>query len=105
MPIPPVMTGMVLLSRHSLCKLSPPLGIIRSIKSFRRSISRMRARSGSLTNWTASTGSPWPRMASCTTRNSAWLLLRLSLPPRSIAPLPLLIASAAMSMVTLGRLS
>ena len=63
------------------------------------------ARSVVSTSCTASAGSPASISASRTMPASRRLLSIASEPPRRIAALPLLIVSAAASIVTFGRLS
>ena len=83
----------------------PPRGMIRSTNSgivIRRPTA---ARSVVATSCTASGGRPASLSAACTSLANARLLWMASEPPRRIAALPLLMASDAASIVTLGRLS
>ena len=56
--MPPVMTGIVLCSRHKRCKPAPPRGMIMSTYWSRRSSSVTSARSGSAMYCTAAPGRP-----------------------------------------------
>ena len=83
----------------------PPRGMITSTASFDPIRKPTAARSVVCTSCTASGGRPASASAACTTFHSARLEWIASEPPRRIAALPLLIASEAASIVTLGRLS
>ncbi len=86
-------------------RLLPPRGMITSTYSG-IAISRPTAsRSVVCTSCTASAGRPACTNACCTSRASALFDSIASEPPRRMAALPLLMASEAASMVTLGRLS
>ena len=103
--MPPVIAGTVALSRTYLMSPSLPRGMKRSRYSFSLIICSTTARSVSVTNCTASGVTPAASNPSFTSPASAALEWMASLPPRSTAALPDFKQSAAMSVVTLGRLS
>ena len=86
-------------------RLLPPRGMITSTDSGMAIRRPTAARSVVTTSCTAAGGRPASASAACTQRHSARLECSASEPPRRMQALPLLIASEAASMVTLGRLS
>ena len=99
------MTGTLASALMRSIRPLPPRGMITSTYSGMVIRQPTAARSVVGTSCTASRGRPASCSAACTSCISAWLLCRASLPPRRMAALPLLMASDAASMVTLGRLS
>jgi len=83
----------------------PPRGMMTSQYSGIAIRRPTAARSVVSTSCTACGGSPASASAACTSRASARLERIASEPPRRMQALPLLIASDAASIVTLGRLS
>ena len=83
----------------------PPRGMITSTYCGIVINAPTAARSVVRTSCTASAGKPASTSDACTKVHSARLLFSASEPPRRIAALPLLMASDAASIVTLGRLS
>ena len=104
-PMPPVIAGIAASAATRRTSSAPPRGTTRSMYSFMASISPTRLLSVESTNWTASTGAPDASIPSLTTDARTELEASASLPPFSITALPDLKQSAAMSTVTLGRLS
>ena len=100
-----MITGTLASALMRAIRLLPPRGMITSTNSGIAIRRPTAARSVVATSCTASGGRPASSSASCTTCASARLLWIASEPPRRIAALPLLMASDAASMVTLGRLS
>ena len=104
-PIPPVITGIVDCSRHSLCRPAPPRGISISMYLSIFSISPTSARSGLSIACTAAAGRPHSCSACWITFTVAALVRQVSFPPRRIAALPVFRHREATSTVTLGRAS
>jgi hypothetical protein len=83
----------------------PPRGMITSTYSGMAINLPTASRSVVSISCTPSAGKPASTNAACTSRASARFDFSASEPPRRITALPLLMASDAASIVTLGRLS
>ena len=104
-PIPPVTAGILAFSATMCTNSALPRGTKRSMQSSISSISPTSARSVDSTNCTASFGKPAATTAARTNDAKDELVRIASLPPRKMTAFPAFRHNAAMSIVTLGRLS